>query len=80
MFMNRALTREINKVKRSAAFKPIVESTAARTLQVLMFHAAYNKPRLLPRFIWVEIVAYVFKRAQKDGTEQESSDAGQPTK
>jgi hypothetical protein len=70
--MNRALRREVSKGQRSAAFKPIVESTAARTLQILMFHAAYNKPRLLPRFIWVEIVAWVFKRAQKDGTEQKS--------
>lgn len=68
--MNRALTREVNKVKRSAAFRPIVEDAAARTLQALLFHAAYNKPMYLPRFIWVEIVAWVFKRAQKDGTEQ----------
>jgi hypothetical protein len=68
--MNRALTREVNKVKRSAAFRPIVEDAANRILQALLFHAAYNKPRFLPRFVWVEIVAWVFKRAQKDGTEQ----------
>lgn len=43
--MNRALTREVNKVKRSRAFAPIVEDAAARTLQALLFHAAYNKPR-----------------------------------
>ena len=71
--MNRALTREVNKVRRSAAFRPIVEDAANRTLQALLFHAAYNKPRLLPRFVWIEIVAWVFKRAQKDGTEQEAS-------
>lgn len=67
--MNRALTREVNKVKRSRAFAPIVEDAAARTLQALLFHAAYNKPSFLPRFLWVEIVAWVFKRAQKNGIE-----------
>ena len=39
--MNRALRREVNRVKKSAAFRPIVEdAAAARTLQALFFHAA----------------------------------------
>ncbi len=64
--MNRAQRRQAEKLARNPAAPRLIEDTAGRTFQALLTHATLNKPRLVPMRIWVEIVAYIFKRATKD--------------